>query len=190
MEHRLNTRVLVCLPFITKHQDFSRVVLLWRTRLSDTLLHILLIHIHSYVYLSLVSASFTSCKDSAGGFWLCQWFNYFHSKETCHLLSSNKWKQLPDIVSLMLCLFLPQSENLYYYFLLYMKLFVAVVSDVLCEHQSSRRESQCYSQLKEGNFLSLGFLGGFFGFPPPFLILAAAELRDVGKIKACQCVSL
>lgn len=71
-----------------------------------------------------------------------------------------------------MCLFLPQSENPYYCFLLHMKLLVAAVSDVLCEHQSSGRESQCYSQLKEkGNFLSLGFWGVFFGAPrslPPF----------------------
>jgi len=72
------------------------------------------------------------------------------------------------------CFCRERASVLKYFFLIYMKFFVNVVSDALCEHQNSGRESQHYSQQEgeEGNFLSLVLFGSFFCF----LILAAAEL--------------
>lgn len=86
--------------------------------------------------------------------------NYFHSKETCCVL----FEQI-GAVSLVSIFTRENTSLLKYCHLLYIQPFANLVSDALCEHQKSGRESHFAQQEgDEGNFLSLGFFVLFFPF--------------------------
>lgn len=78
--------------------------------------------------------------------------NYFHSEETCLVLLEQT-----VAVSIVPILTRESASKLWNYsFLLYIEPFANPVSDSLCEHQKSGRESH-FSQQEgdEGNILSL-----------------------------------